>query len=70
MEYLFGTSVGNMLWFHDDTRDEEEKEPDRNILFYKEGFSCKVSHFLEDNVATKCLTPSTLSNLYMNSYFE
>ena len=51
MEYLLGTSVGNMLRFYDDTRNEEERR--RIILFYKEGFSCKVSHFLEDNVATE-----------------
>jgi hypothetical protein len=51
MEYLLGTSVGNMLRFYDDTRKEEER---RGIIhFYKEGFSCKVSHFLEDSVATE-----------------
>ena len=51
MEYLLGTSVGNMLRFYDDTRNEEERRG--IILFYKEGFSCQVSHFLEDNVATE-----------------
>ena len=32
MEYLLGTSVGNMLWFYDDTGNEEEKERDHTFL--------------------------------------